>query len=102
MKKPHPFDVAAKAGLFTLNQSRVILLLSAGPLAMNELSRPLGVTTGAMTGIADKLEHLGLATREQLHGNRRVNYLTLTKKGARLAKELAVIPAKQFTAPAAQ
>lgn len=92
----HPFDVAAKAGLFTLNQARAILLLSAGRMALVELSRPLGISQGAMTGLADKLEYLELANRTRLDGNRRVQYLALTDKGIELAKELAVTPANQF------
>jgi Transcriptional regulators len=59
--------------LFTLHTS--------GSLKVSELADILGLTSGAITGIADKLVAEDLISRERANDDRRVVYIELTTKG---------------------
>ncbi|WP_336776144.1 MarR family winged helix-turn-helix transcriptional regulator [Paenibacillus sp. MMO-58] len=59
--------------LFTLHTS--------GSLKVSELADILGLTSGAITGIADKLVAEDLISRERAKDDRRVVYIELTAKG---------------------
>jgi DNA-binding MarR family transcriptional regulator len=52
--------------------------ISRGPLAAGRLAELTGLTTGAVTGVIDRLEHAGLARREQDAGDRRRVLVTAT------------------------
>jgi DNA-binding MarR family transcriptional regulator len=45
--------------------------ISRGPLNAGRLAELTGLTTGAVTGVIDRLEHVGLARRERDAGDRR-------------------------------
>ncbi|MCL2429464.1 MAG: MarR family transcriptional regulator [Alphaproteobacteria bacterium] len=45
--------------------------ISRGPLNAGRLAELTGLTTGAVTGVIDRLEHAGLARRQQDAGDRR-------------------------------
>ena len=49
-----------------------------GPMPMSDLTKPLGVTRGALTGLVDRLEEAGLMTRTPDASDRRVIHLSLT------------------------
>lgn len=59
-----------------------------GPLAMSELTRRVGGTRGAMTGLVDRLEEAGLVTRRPSADDRRVVYLHLTPHGEETLRRL--------------
>ncbi|MDR3466890.1 MAG: MarR family transcriptional regulator [Xanthobacteraceae bacterium] len=50
-------------------------------LRLGELSRRTMVTSGNVTGLADRLEADGMIVREELDGDRRVTVAKLTRKG---------------------
>ena len=56
---------------------------------MSDLSKMLGVTKSAITGVIDRLLKTGFINRLRSKGDRRVVNVKLTKKGKRTAKQLA-------------
>ena len=67
----------------TLPQFDVLAQLYREPdgLRLGELSRRTMVTSGNVTGLADRLEADGMLIREDLDGDRRVTVAKLTKRG---------------------
>ncbi|MFS0660341.1 MarR family transcriptional regulator [Niallia alba] len=57
-----------------------------GEIRTREISEHFGVTSGAATGIADKLENLGLIERNRSKIDRRVVTLVLSEKGKKLVQ----------------
>lgn len=66
--------------LFTLHTS--------GSLKVSELADILGLTPGAITGIADKLVAEDLISRERANDDRRVVYIELTTKGKEVVDDI--------------
>jgi DNA-binding MarR family transcriptional regulator len=56
--------------------------LADGPNTPGQLARELGITTGSVTGLVDRLEMTGLARREPRPGDRRAMNVVLTEEGA--------------------
>jgi len=54
---------------------------------MSELARELGITMGAATSIVDRLIKAGLVKRERSPEDRRVVFVSLSKKGRRMVEE---------------
>lgn len=72
-----------------INHSLMIFLFminNKGEIKTSEVSEYFGVTSGAATGIADKLETLGLIDRHRSDTDRRVVTLALSEKGKNLYK----------------
>ena len=66
----------------TLPQMHCLEILgAAGPLRMKELAERLGVTTGTLTALADRLEQAGCVERCPDPGDRRAVRLRLTDLG---------------------
>ncbi|MDR3099209.1 MAG: MarR family transcriptional regulator, partial [Paraburkholderia sp.] len=63
-----------------------------------ELSKLLGIDTGLMTRLLDKLEDKGLVERTRSIEDRRVVNLTLTKEGAAVAAQIPHIAPKVLNA----
>ncbi|MFH1150714.1 MAG: MarR family transcriptional regulator [Actinomycetota bacterium] len=64
-------------------QAGILLLLEQkGPLPMSELSRHFEVDNSAITGLVDRLEKAGYATRSPHPTDRRVNLVSVTEAGA--------------------
>ena len=63
-------------------------------IAQNEISKLLLVTTSNITRMIDKLEKDGYVSRSSQEGDRRVNLISITKKGSDLLDK-AWIPYKQ-------
>jgi DNA-binding MarR family transcriptional regulator len=74
-------EVAEQSGL-TVHQMHVLgNLWGRGACTMTDLKQELEVTTGAVTGLVDRLERLGLVTRVPSQADRRVTLLELTPAG---------------------
>lgn len=76
---------------FDLTVSQHTLLFSLfhpGKCKMSELARELGITMGAATSIVDRLIKAGLVKRERSTEDRRVVFVSLSKKGRRMMEEV--------------
>jgi DNA-binding MarR family transcriptional regulator len=75
--------------MITQSHHRILRkLLEGGPQKASQLAEALYMTSGAITGISDKIVEEGLADRYRDEKDRRVVYLSITDKG-RLAAEQA-------------
>ena len=81
----------AEASGLTLNQALLLVRLREGARTMTDLKHELDVTTGAVTGLVDRLERLGLVQRTANAEDRRVVCLTLTEEGARAQSVFAAL-----------
>lgn len=63
--------VAEKAGLTGADHKYLDLLFHEGPMTAGKLAELSGLTTGAVTGIIDRLEKKGLVNRESDPNDRR-------------------------------
>ena len=79
-------DVVGEVGLTPL-QARTVLWLEE-PSAMRGLARHLDCDASNVTGLADRLEELGVVERVP-GADRRVKLLRLTPRGARVRTDLA-------------
>lgn len=77
-----PAAVARRAGL-SHNEMRTLDLLAEGPLGPAELARELGVSTAAASGIIDRLESRGHATRVAHGSDGRRTSVTISDEGRR-------------------
>jgi DNA-binding MarR family transcriptional regulator len=69
-----------------LAQLRVCSLLCGEPVPMSALGRELGVSSSAMTQIADRLERARLVKRVAQGDDRRIRCLALTERGAKIMR----------------
>jgi MarR family transcriptional regulator, organic hydroperoxide resistance regulator len=67
----HNHAVAEYAGLHPTDQECIDLLDWTGPLTAGEIGAHLGLTSGAITGLLDRLEAGGWVRRERDPGDRR-------------------------------
>lgn len=67
-------------------QARLLCALVEGPRGMAELARGFSVEKAALTGLVDRAERRGLATRMPVPGDRRALRVTLTDAGRRSAR----------------
>jgi len=82
-------DAALKDLDITGQQMGILLSLTHGAAATPfELSKLLGIDTGLMTRMLDKLEAKGLLSRSRSLDDRRVVNLTLTEKGQEVAERI--------------
>ncbi|MEU4392851.1 MarR family transcriptional regulator [Kribbella sp. NPDC023855] len=63
--------VAAKVGLGASDSQFMTLLQTYGPLTPRQLSEHTGLTSGTVTGVIDRLESIGLITRQPDPNDRR-------------------------------
>src|SRR5437899_6814727 len=64
------------------------MLLHKGPQPVNEIGRRIELTSGAITTAVDRLESLGLVTREAHPSDRRARIVRLTAAGKEQAARL--------------
>jgi len=84
---------AARRVNLTGPQLTVIKMLEGfGDLSLSELSDRIRAQNSTVTGIIDRMEREGLVERTRSKEDRRVVYICLTEKGARIAREIAVEP----------
>lgn len=73
----------------TISQFRMLhILTSQGKLKVADLADLLQVTSGAVTGMADRMIRFGLITRLRDETDRRVVYLDITEEGLLRKDEL--------------
>jgi DNA-binding MarR family transcriptional regulator len=79
--------VVKESGL-TLPQMHTLEILgTAGDLRMTELAAKMGVTTGSLTVLVDRLERGGYVSRRPHETDRRSIRVGLTPEGERLSRE---------------
>ena len=76
--------IAERLGLNATDHKAADLLMQRGPMTAGELAQCTGLTTGAVTGIIDRLEAAGWVRRERDPADRRRVIVTLVLSGARL------------------
>ena len=59
------------------------------PLTMSQLSKQLMVSNGNVTGVIDRLEKTGFASRVRAEHDRRIQYIELTTKGRKEFNKMA-------------
>ena len=85
-------DAALKDLGITAQQMGILMSMRGGETQTPfELSKLLGIDTGLMTRMLDKLEDRGLLQRTRSLEDRRVVNLTLTRAGEKIAEELLYI-----------
>jgi DNA-binding MarR family transcriptional regulator len=87
-------DAALKDLDISSQQMGIVLSLQRGSAATPfELSKLLGIDTGLMTRMLDKLEAKGLLARSRSVEDRRVVNLQLTRKGEQVAAQIpGIVP----------
>jgi len=72
----------------SLSQAITILLLKEESMTTSHISRKIGLTSAAMTGILDKLESKRLLFRQRNKFDRRVVTIELTNSGREVARDI--------------
>jgi DNA-binding MarR family transcriptional regulator len=67
----HGQTIARRAGLNPTDMECLDLILMGGPSTAGEIARRTGLSSGAVTGLIDRLEKLGLVERAADPGDRR-------------------------------
>jgi DNA-binding MarR family transcriptional regulator len=63
-------------------------LCQKGTINASEVANMIGITSGAVTGMTDKLVSMGLILRERSETDRRVVLFTITEKGRETIKRI--------------
>ena len=63
--------IAERLGLSTDDHKALDLVCTAGPMTAGQLAELTNLTTGAVTGLVDRLEHAGVVRRERDPQDRR-------------------------------
>src|SRR6516164_9446091 len=63
--------IADRLGMNVTDHKCADILLRAGPITAGELAQRTGLTTGAITGVIDRLEKAGFVRRVRDPGDRR-------------------------------
>jgi DNA-binding MarR family transcriptional regulator len=80
-------SVAEQVGLTPRQCHAVSELGKTGRIRMKPLSERLGITTGTLTIMADRLQNLDLVRRADDPTDRRAFYIELTEKGRRIFEQ---------------
>lgn len=85
---------------FQMANGQIIVLMylhHAETCRVNDVAKVLGITSGAATGLTDRLVALGLIERTRLDDDRRVVQLSLTAKGKETIEQTREQRHKWFT-----
>ncbi|MEG6615510.1 MarR family transcriptional regulator [Peptococcaceae bacterium 1198_IL3148] len=74
------------------------ILLQQGPCTPSHIAQLMGVTSGAITSLADRLHKQNLITRERSESDRRVVMITLSDEGRQLYNKLESESVEHLTA----
>lgn len=88
--------MAREVGLTGPQLTVLKLLETFQDLSLSSLSERIRAQNSTVTGIIDRMEREGLVGRERSKTDRRVVYIKLTEKGAKLAREIRVEPLEIF------
>lgn len=78
-----------------MTHGRMLIILSEmGPQKASALAESLRITSGGVTGIADRLIELGYVTRERSEQDRRAVFLQLTDEGKAMVKTMMEVREK--------
>lgn len=88
--------MAREVGLTGPQLTVLKLLETFQDLSLSSLSERIRAQNSTVTGIIDRMEREGLVGRERSKSDRRVVYIKLTDKGAKLAREIRVEPLEIF------
>ena len=89
------FDVlAAKALSLKLTELRCVNILGAGELTPSEIGQKLGLTSGSVTALVDRLEAKRIVKREGRHDRRSVAVSLLPEFRAEAQKVFAILGAQ--------
>lgn len=88
--------LASQFGLTGPQLTVLKLLESFGDLSLSSLSERIRAQNSTVTGIIDRMEREGYVRRERSTADRRVIYIRLTEKGARLSRYIQVEPMEIF------
>jgi len=80
-------EVVKSSGLSPAQMHTIEIIGHAGSLRMKELAGMMGVTTGSLTVMADRLARMGLLERHPHASDRRSWLVTLTESGQKLFAE---------------
>ncbi len=80
-------SVVRESGLTPAQMHAVEVIGHAGKLRMKELAEQMGLTTGTITVMVDRLEKHGAVTRKPHEQDRRSILVVLTEKGKELFQE---------------
>ena len=75
---------AANTRGLSLKQTMLLIQLSDDPMTMTAISKDLGASTAAITGMVDRMEKLGLVMRHHGLADRRKIVVSITDKGERI------------------
>lgn len=78
-------SVARRLGITPTDLECIDIVGVDGRVTAGELARATGLTTGAITGVIDRLEQRGFARRERDPGDRRKVYVRILPKALRQA-----------------
>jgi DNA-binding MarR family transcriptional regulator len=78
------------------------ILDERGSMSAGDLAQESRLTTGAITGVVDRLERAGLARRVPDPSDRRRVHVELTEKAFKLASETMVEPMRKLYTPMAE
>jgi DNA-binding MarR family transcriptional regulator len=81
--------LTARKHKLNLSQAITILLLEEEFMTTNHITRKIGLTSAAMTGIIDKLESMRLVFRQRNKYDRRAITIGLTDRGREVAHDIA-------------
>jgi len=79
--------VVKGSGLSTAQMHTIEIVGHSGALRMKELAKKMGVTTGTLTVMVDRLEQQGILRRQAHETDRRSYLIVLTDKGEKLFAE---------------
>ena len=80
--------LAARCGLTTVESTALSHLALSGPLTQRHLGDRVGLSTGAVTGLVDRLERHNVCRREPHPTDRRSSFVTLTPHGRSVLAEV--------------
>ncbi len=89
-------EYARRANLTSPQLTVIKILETFGDLSLTELSERIRAQNSTVTGIIDRMEREDLVVRERSKEDRRVVYIRLSEKGARLARQIQVEPMEIF------
>jgi DNA-binding MarR family transcriptional regulator len=83
----HALRPKGEEGLSHGHMFLLFQIYRSGSIKTTDIAHHFGITSGAATGIADKLENLGFISRERDKRDRRVVIISLSDKGVAFIEE---------------